>query len=77
MTLDQFLSLAETHTISADEAQSLNMFPSKAPVDDTPEQQRGVILDYLVVALNMNPVDPKIAPSFDDLRTDLENSGTS
>ena len=53
------------------------MFPSKAPVDDTPEQQRGVILDYLVVALNMNPVDPKIAPSFDDLRTDLENSGTS
>mgnify|MGYP003116971935 CR=1 FL=1 len=46
MTLDQFLSLAETHTISPDEAQSLNMSLSKASVDDIPEQQRGVVLDY-------------------------------
>lgn len=77
MTLDQFLSLAETHTISPDEAQSLNMSLSKASVDDIPEQQRSVVLDYLVVALNMNSVDPKIAPSLDDLRTNLESFGTS
>lgn len=77
MTLDQFLSLAETHNISAEEAQSLNPSLSKASVEDIPEQHRDVVLDYLVAALNMNSIDPKIAPSLDDLRTDLENSGTS
>ena len=75
MTLDQFLTLAETHTISPDEAQSLNMSLSKASVDDIPEQQRAVILDYLVVALNMNSVEPQIAASLDDLYTELEESG--
>lgn len=75
MTLDQLLSLAEAHTISPDEAQSLNMCLSKASVDDIPEQQRGVVLDYLVVALNMNSVEPQILASLDDLRTELEESG--
>jgi hypothetical protein len=76
MTLEQFLSLAETHDISPDEALSLNLTLAKASVDDIPEEQRGMVLDYLVVALNMHSVDPRIAPSLDDLRTDLENSGT-
>lgn len=56
---------------------TLDQFLSRASVDDIPEQQRGVVLDYLVVDLNMNSVDPKIAPSLDDLRTNLESFGTS
>ena len=60
MTLDQFLSLAETHTISADEAQRLNLSLSKASLEDIPEQQRGMVLDYLIAALNMQSVDLRI-----------------
>ena len=72
MTLDQFRSLPETHDISPDEAQSLNLSLAKASVDDIPEEQRDMVLDYLVVALNMHSVDPRIASSLDDLRADLE-----
>ena len=74
MTLDQFLS-EESHTISFDEAQSLNLSLSKASLEDIPEQQRGMVLDYLIVALNMQSVDPQIAPSLDDLRMAIESSG--
>ncbi|MAM00284.1 MAG: hypothetical protein CL583_17735 [Alteromonadaceae bacterium] len=74
MTLDQFLS-GDLHTISFDEAQSLNLSLSKASLEDIPEQQRGMILDYLIVALNMQSVDPQIAPSLDDLRMAIESSG--
>ncbi len=75
MTLDQFLSLPETHDISADEAQILNLSLSKASVEDIPEPQRDVVLDYLTVALNMNSIDAEIVANLDALRTDLEESG--
>jgi len=74
MTLEQFLSLSETHEISPDEAQNLNHSLSKASVEDVPENQRRVVLDYLVCALNMNAVDPQIVSNLDDLRVSLENT---
>lgn len=74
MTLEQFLSLGETHIISSDEAESLNYSLSTVFVEDIPEQQRQRVLDYLVVALNMNSVDPQIAPNLDRLRLSIENS---
>jgi len=74
VTLNQFLSLGDTHSISSDEAESLNYSLSTVSIEDIPEQKRRRVLDYLVVALNMNSVDPRIKPNLDRLRLSIENS---
>jgi hypothetical protein len=77
MTLKEFLSLGETHEISFPEAQKLNGALSKASVADIPEHQRHLVLDYLVCALNMGSVDPRILPKVEALRISLEESTMS
>lgn len=47
MTLNEFLSLGETHEISAMEAQKLNKALSKASADDIPKNRQHMVLDYL------------------------------
>jgi hypothetical protein len=77
MTLNEFLSLGETHEISAMEAQKLNKALSKASADDIPKNRQHMVLDYLVCALNMGSVDHRILPSVEALHISLEESTMS
>lgn len=76
MTLEQFLSLGETHQISPDEAQKLNFQLSKASVYHVPKDKRRVVIEYLECALNIGSVDPEISIILDELLESLRENST-
>jgi hypothetical protein len=57
MTLEEYLTLDELHVISAGDTQSLNACLAIRSAESIPITHRAAVIDYLLIALNINSVD--------------------
>lgn len=72
MRISEFLALEGDFEISPEDAQGLNRNLSDLFAPDIPLEKVDQVLDYLIVALNMDSVDTTIRARIDKLTTDLQ-----
>jgi hypothetical protein len=72
MNLSEFLALEGEFHITPEEAQKLNESLSRISADSLLETDKSRVLDYLIVALNMNSVDRLQKHSLDKLVLSLQ-----
>ena len=72
MRISEFLALEGEFEISPEDAQGLNRNLSDLSASDIPLEKVDQVLDYLIVALNMDSIDTKIKARIDKLTTDLQ-----
>jgi hypothetical protein len=72
MNLIEYMMLDEQHALSADDLQSLNSDLSVRSRSDIPEEYKDRVADYIIAALNMEAVEPKLVPSIQKLLQDLQ-----
>jgi hypothetical protein len=73
MNLVEFARLPAVHTLSAEDASSLNSDLALRGVAEIPKASRKIIADYLICALNMNSADPAMTPKLESLLCCLQN----
>lgn len=73
MRISEFLALEGEFEISPEDAQGLNRNLSDLSASDIPLEKVDQVLDYLIVALNMDSVDTTIRARIDKLTTDLQD----
>lgn len=72
MRLSEFLTLEGEFEIPPEDAQGLNRNLSDLSASDIPLEKIDQVLDYLILALNMDSVDTTIRARIDKLTTDLQ-----
>lgn len=72
MRFPEFLALEGEFEISPEDAQALNQNLSYLSASDIPLEKVDQVLDYLILALNMDSVDTTIRARIDKLTTDLQ-----
>jgi len=72
MNLLDYIAMGEIHTLSADDAQSLNVDLSARSHSDIPAEFKDRVADYIIAAINMESVDPKLLPKIENLLKDLQ-----
>jgi hypothetical protein len=72
MRVSEFLALEGEFEISSKDAQGLNRNLSDLSASDIPREKVDHVLDYLIVALNMDSVEMEIRARIDKLTTDLQ-----
>lgn len=72
MRISEFLTLEGEFEISPEDAQALNRNLSDLSASNIPLEKVDQVLDYLIVALNMDSIDTKIKARIDKLTTDLQ-----
>lgn len=77
MRVSQFLDLEGEFEISPKDAQELNQNFSDISAINIPREKVDHVLDYLIVALNMDSVDLTIKKRLDKLTADLQEIRTS
>jgi hypothetical protein len=73
MNLEQFIALDEGHTISSQDAQSLNDCLARTSAESIPTDQRGRVADYLATALNMESVSQETVARLESLLGNLQD----
>ena len=72
MRISEFLAREGEFEISPEDAQELNRNLSGLSASDIPLEKVDQVLDYLILALNMDSVDTTIRAKIDKLTTDLQ-----
>jgi hypothetical protein len=67
------VSLDQDHTLTAEDAYSLNDDLALRDAAEIPKTHRKIIADYLICALNMNSVELAIVPKLEGLLSCLQN----
>ena len=72
MLLVDFLNLPDEHSLSADDAQSLNRALATTKIDEIPEEHRVRVREYITVALVIDTVPEEYKPSIEKLLLQLQ-----
>lgn len=72
MRISEFLAREGEFEISSEDAQALNRNLSDLSASDIPLEKVDYVLDYLVVALNMESVDVTLRSRMENLTTGLQ-----
>ena len=67
MNFDEYMSLNEEHRLSPDDAQELNADLAVRSPSEIPDEHRSKVADYIVAALNMGSIEPRLIPSIEKL----------
>lgn len=73
MNLEEFIALDEEHSISSQDAQSLNDCLARTSAESIPTDQRGRVADYLTTALNMESVSQETVARLESLLGNLQS----
>jgi hypothetical protein len=73
MNLEEFIALDEEHSISSQDAQSLNDCLARTSAESIPTDQRGRVADYLATALNMKSVSQETVARLESLLGTLQH----
>lgn len=72
MNVSEFMNLPESHSISPDEAKSLNYSISRSSAKDIPAHKVELVMDYITISLSMDSVDLTERPAMEKLLRDLQ-----
>lgn len=73
MEVEQFLNMCGGATMSQQQACELNRALTCAKASDFSQDQRSKVASYLATALNIDSVEPNLAPSLDALLLSLQD----